>query len=130
MLVRALVTQRSDARPVAPKFRAAALERALEVLSAYDRMPDTVETLCDLAGASWSTLQRAFREEFDVGPKTYMKSRRLAAVQAELVKCGPDTVIRDVANRWGFWHMGSFAADYRKQFGELPSETLRRVRGS
>lgn len=32
----------------------------------------------------------------------------------------------DVANNWGFWHMGRFAADYRKFFGELPSETLQK----
>jgi AraC family transcriptional regulator, ethanolamine operon transcriptional activator len=32
--------------------------------------------------------------------------------------------IGDIANTWGFWHMGQFAADYRRQFGELPSETL------
>ena len=127
MLVRVMAAGSMGASNLAPKFRAAALDRALEVLSSYDRMPDTVQTLCDLAGASWSTLQRAFREEFGVGPKAYMKVRRLAAVQAELVRQGPGAVIRDVANRWGFWHMGSFAADYRKQFGELPSETLQRL---
>ena len=46
----------------------------------------------------------------------------------ELLAGSADTRISDVANRWGFWHMGSFAADYRKQFGELPSETLRSVK--
>ena len=29
----------------------------------------------------------------------------------------------NVAHRWGFWHMGQFARDYRRLFGELPSET-------
>ena len=33
--------------------------------------------------------------------------------------------IADAANRWGFWHMGQFTADYRELFGELPSKTLR-----
>ena len=28
-----------------------------------------------------------------------------------------------VANEWGFWHMGKFAADYKKLFGFLPSQT-------
>ena len=32
--------------------------------------------------------------------------------------------VANVANRWGFWHLGQFAADYREQFGELPSHTL------
>jgi AraC family ethanolamine operon transcriptional activator len=67
-------------------------------------------------------------EEFGVTPSSYIKSRRLAAVQSELIKKGPEVIISDVANRRGFWHMGSFASDYRKQFGELPSETLRRLK--
>ena len=57
MLVRVMAAGSMDASNLAPKFRAAALDRALEVLSNYDRMPDTVQTLCDLAGASWSTKQ-------------------------------------------------------------------------
>ena len=36
------------------------------------------------------------------------------------------TRVTDVANEWGFWHLGQFAADYRRHFGELPSETFER----
>jgi len=34
--------------------------------------------------------------------------------------------IADVANKWGFWHLGQFAKDYRSWFGELPSEAYER----
>jgi len=110
-----------------PRFRSGALHRAIEVLGNYDQMPENVESLCQMACCSWDTLKRAFKEEFGLSPKSYMKSRRLAAVQAELVRSGRGAVISDVANRWGFWHMGSFAAAYRMQFGELPSETLKKL---
>jgi AraC family ethanolamine operon transcriptional activator len=32
--------------------------------------------------------------------------------------------VHEVAQRWGFWHTGEFAADYCRLFGELPSQTL------
>jgi hypothetical protein len=34
--------------------------------------------------------------------------------------------LADIANKWGFWHLGQFAEDYRLLFGELPSETYGR----
>jgi len=111
----------------APRFRAEVLERALHIISEYDKMPDSVKALSILARASWSTLERAFLDEFGVAPKAYMKARRLAAVQSELIRQGPGATICDVAGMWGFLHMGSFAADYKKHFGELPSETLGRL---
>ena len=52
---------------------------------------------------------------------------RLDGARRELRTGRADTVIATVANRWGFWHMGKFAADDRRSFGELPSETLRRA---
>lgn len=126
-LLSIIAGESSQAKLTIPKFRAAALNRALEVLSSYEQMPVNVKALCKLSGSSWATLQRAFKNEFQVTPKAYMKCRRLAAVQTELVRQGPTAVISDIANHWGFWHMGSFASDYKKQFGELPSQTLLRL---
>jgi AraC family ethanolamine operon transcriptional activator len=37
-----------------------------------------------------------------------------------------DRAVQDIATRWGFWHLGEFSADHKRQFGELPSATLRR----
>ena len=37
--------------------------------------------------------------------------------------------VTEAATRFGFWHFGHFATEYRALFGELPSETFRRRRG-
>ena len=126
-LLSIIAGESSQAKLTIPKFRAAALNRALEVLSTYEQLPVSVNALCKISGTSWSTLARAFKNEFQVTPKAYMKFRRLAAVQTELVRQGPTAVISDIANHWGFWHMGGFASDYKIQFGELPSQTLLRL---
>jgi AraC family ethanolamine operon transcriptional activator len=34
--------------------------------------------------------------------------------------------VTELACRWGFFHLSNFAADYWRQFGERPSETLLR----
>jgi len=128
LMVRILARDSLSPQLAGPMFRAAAMNRAVEILGNYNQFPINIEALCTMVGASWATLQRAFAQEFGVTPSSYIKSRRLAAVQSELIKRGSRVVISDVANRWGFWHMGSFASDYRKQFGELPSETLRRLK--
>ena len=83
-----------------------------------------MQEVCRAAGVSWRTLDYAFRERLGVTPKQYLNAIRLNAVRRELRSAGPEVKISDVANRWGFWHMGQFAADYRKHFGELPSELL------
>ena len=113
--------------PAAPKFQIRALERALQIMGESDQIPVSIKALSVLAGASWSTLERAFLNEFGITPKAYSKVRRLTAVQTELIKKGSSATISDVAAQWGFQHMGSFAADYKKQFGELPSQTLDRL---
>ena len=85
----------------------------------------TVNQLCTITRVSRRTLQYAFQEHYGMSPKTYLKNYRLNGVRRELRKRAPfKTKVNDVASLWGFWHMGQFAADYRKLFGELPSETL------
>jgi AraC family ethanolamine operon transcriptional activator len=61
---------------------------------------------------------------YGVTPKAYINALRLNAVRKLLkLSTGNERVV-DAANAWGFWHMGKFAADYRKLFGENPSQTL------
>ncbi len=60
-----------------------------------------------------------------MAPKTYINAVRLNGVHKQLrARQRGQIHVTDAANHWGFWHMGQFAADYRKLFGENPSATL------
>jgi transcriptional regulator GlxA family with amidase domain len=74
-----------------------------------------------VAGVSARRLQEAFREHLGTTPMEYLRSVRLDRVHAEL-RCGAGGVT-ETAHRWGFTHLGRFAAAYRERFGVLPSET-------
>jgi AraC-like DNA-binding protein len=86
--------------------------------------------ICDVvasAGVSMRTLYHGFRSRHGVAPMTWLKRRRLARVHDELLRADPAQAnVTDVATRWGFFHLGRFASDYRARFGELPSRTLGR----
>jgi AraC family ethanolamine operon transcriptional activator len=102
--------------------RARVLRRALEFLDAYPREPLTVEQLCLASASSFSTLERAFKDHFGVSPKRYLMLSRFSGVRRSLLGRENTRSITDVANEWGFWHMGKFAADYKRFFGQLPSK--------
>lgn len=116
-------TKIQDRRPT-PGVRNRAVHAALEQMEDMDAMPLTVSELCSNVGVSAPTLYRAFQEQFSVSPKHYIQIRRLCGVRKQLFAKKTEETISDVANKWGFWHMGQFAADYRQHFGELPSATL------
>jgi AraC family ethanolamine operon transcriptional activator len=98
---------------------------ALEVHGANNL---TVRQLCRDTDASERTLQYAFKERFEMGPKAFLQAWRLNGVRRDLSgRSRLAETISDIANNHGFWHMGQFAADYRRQFGELPSDTLDRA---
>jgi AraC-like DNA-binding protein len=107
-----------------PGHRAQVLSRALECLDEPINLPITVHQLCLVVGTSESTLRRVFVEQFGILPKAYIRARCLSAVRDELSLSPSATRVADVANRWGFWHMGQFARDFRKMFGLLPSQCL------
>lgn len=86
----------------------------------------TLTEMCAVAKVSPRTIQRMFKAHFGLSPKGYIRARRLNEVRHAIQKnkgsCNEK--ISDIANRWGFWHMGQFASDYKLFFGELPSQTL------
>jgi len=105
--------------------RARLVRRAEEYMRAHLRNPLSVLDLCRELDVSERTLHYAFQEVHGLSPMAYFKVHRLNAVRQEL-KAAPagTTSVHEIAQRWGFWHSGEFAADYRRLFGELPSQTF------
>jgi len=98
-----------------------------DYLNAHPQRPLRMAELCAIAQVSERTLQNHFRRELGMTPSAYLAGQRLNGTHRELWRADPSTTsVTDAANHWGFWHMGQFAADYRLQFGELPSATLSR----
>jgi len=88
----------------------------------------TLSDLVEVSGVSARTLYSRFSEAHGTGPMAYLKRVQLERCRDALLAADPDAeFVGDVAARWGFYHLSSFARDYRRQFGELPSETLRRT---
>ncbi len=86
-----------------------------------------VQDLAAAAGVSVRTLFDGFRRFRGCSPMRYFKTIRLQAVHDELKAAEPGSkTVTEVATRWGFFELGRFSVDYRKRFGESPSQTLRR----
>lgn len=105
--------------------RTKAVKRAVDYIASYADAPPTIQDLCRAAGVSERTLHYAFLEEFGTTPKAYTKTYRLNGARQALRRTDPSFgKVTDIANDWGFWHLGQFAADYQRMFGELPSQTI------
>ncbi len=123
-LIRILATHRSEIPRPPSRVRDLVRDRALSFIDANVTEALTVRDLCRACECGERTIEYAFREHFGLAPKAYLRTVRLNAARHALRRAAPPTKVADLANAYGFWHMGQFAADYRKQFGELPSETL------
>jgi AraC family transcriptional regulator, ethanolamine operon transcriptional activator len=107
--------------------RAQVLNQAVSAIKGRPSDVLTVAALCRIVGASERTLHYAFVERYGLPPARFMKACRLNGARSDLSRINSQGIkISDVANKWGFWHLGQFAKDYRLWFGELPSETCRR----
>ena len=114
----------SDSSPHVTRRRLG-LSRALEYLRTAEASRVSVAELCRVARVSERTLRYAFRDELDLSPLAFLRRLRLHAARRELMNAeGALPRVTDVANRQGFLELGRFAADYRRLFGERPSETL------
>lgn len=103
------------------------IQRVREYVMANSDRCLKVHDLCEQMGISRRALQDCFHKTMGCTPKAYLSAFGLNAVRRDLEKLSPEqTTVSDVATSYGFWHLSQFATDYRKFFGELPSQTLKK----
>jgi AraC-like DNA-binding protein len=125
---------RSEAGQAGGPERAVALPRDLVKALAWARAhldgPITLDQLAERAGVAPRTLEVHFRQFLGATPLGWVRAARLDRARSALLAPGARTTVSKVATDCGFSQLGRFAARYSSRFEELPSETLRRVRGA
>ena len=119
-----------SAEVIEPLHSRARIARAvLAVLHERLDDPPSITELCVLVGARERTLHLSCVEAFGRPPATLLAELRLNGTRRALLHPGKETSVTVVAAQYGFSHFGRFAADYRRQFGELPSTTFAEAQG-
>lgn len=111
-------------RSVAPKDVA----KALDYMEANLHLPITLGDIVAASGVPGRTLYKHFRDSKGVSPLAYLRKARFERARQEFLRCSGDVTVTEIACRWSFDHLGRFSVEYRKRFGESPSETIARRR--
>jgi len=114
----------TTAWPIAPR----AVKRALDYMHANLEGPITSADIVAASGVAERTLFEQFRAFKGTSPMRYLREARLTEARRDLRRGEPGAKITEIATRWGFFHFGRFAHEYRRRFGEPPRATLSAAR--
>jgi AraC-like DNA-binding protein len=105
----------------------AAVRRAAAFIEASADGPVTLTEIAAAAGVTSRALQYAFRRHYGTTPTGYVRRVRLEHAHRELRDADPaaGTTVAKVARTWGWANPSHFTSAYRRQFGQLPGQTLR-----
>jgi len=116
-----------DIDPLAQVHKKFHIKTVRDLLHSKLEEPASIATLANELGISERQLHNVFKSEYGMTPKKYLQNLRLNAIKKELLHADRNkTKIIDVALKYHFFHMGHFAAEYKKMFAETPSFTLSR----
>ena len=102
------------------------VECAESYMRAHLATPTPMATLCRVVGRSERGLRNAFYQVRGMSPKRSLQSERLRGARQALSTDASGAIsVTCVATAYGFYELGRFAAIYKREFGETPSETLR-----
>jgi transcriptional regulator GlxA family with amidase domain len=90
--------------------------------------PLHIPALCRALAVSERSLRKAFRRIHGLPPCRHLRMLRLSRARRALLSadCKRMTVT-EIATCFGFVELGRFSVEYRKVFGESPSQTLSRT---
>lgn len=105
---------------------ASVVRRAVAYIDEHAGSPIGVTEIAAAVAVGPRTLQEAFRRHLDTTPTAYLRRVRLDRAHADLLTADPTqgATVAAIASRWGFAHLGRFAAAYRERHRCLPSVTL------
>ncbi len=89
----------------------------------------SVQDLVDQTHMSERSLYYLFNEAVRMTPLAYIRQQKIKSAYRELCAQHSCRSITQIAMDFGFTNLGRFAEIYRKQMGELPSETRMKWRG-
>ncbi|MDA3959609.1 MAG: AraC family transcriptional regulator [Planctomycetota bacterium] len=83
--------------------------------------------LARAVGLSHDYFSRCFRISYGVSPRTWLVQRRLEAAANELA--ASDEAMAVIAARWGFADTKGFSKQFRRRYGQMPSQWRRHHAG-
>jgi AraC-like DNA-binding protein len=103
----------------------ALLRRAIAFIDDNAQRDVSLRDIADAVHLSPRAVQYMFRRHRGCTPMQYLRQMRLHHAHLDLVAADPSvSTVRTIALRWGFAHMGRFAASYRSVYGRSPHATL------
>jgi len=104
-----------------------ALDPLCDYLLAHLGERITLTDMERISGVSSRGLQYAFLHRFGCSPLQWLRSARLEHARRHILSQGPAVNITQLAMACGFAKPSDFAEQYRRRFGELPSQTRGRI---
>jgi transcriptional regulator GlxA family with amidase domain len=90
--------------------------------------PLHISALCRALAVSERTLRKAFHKIHGVPPCRHLRMLRLSRARRALLTADcKQATVTEIATYFGFVELGRFSVEYRKIFGESPSQTLHRA---
>jgi AraC-like DNA-binding protein len=116
----------SQDRANQPKLSPGFVKRAEDYMHEHSDEPLRLSDIATALGMSERTLRDGFQQFRDVSPMQYLRQIRLDRAHSALLDASENAFVSDIALACGFMHLGRFSLEYKKRFGESPSETLAR----
>jgi transcriptional regulator GlxA family with amidase domain len=104
------------------------VEQAEKLALAHLDDPLHMSALCRTLAVSERTLRKAFHKIHGLSPCRHLRMLRLSQARQALLSADCRIVtVTEIATCFGFVELGRFSVEYRKVFGESPSQTLHRA---
>ena len=127
-LARALVAVQPAGSGWQPLVGRAKLLTLRDWIVAHADEPLAMEQIARECGLGLRAFEKNFLLHFGCTPSSFLRKIRMDRVRERLRDPASTQSVTDIALESGFFHLGRFAAAYRKKFGESPSATLRQAR--